>query len=81
MTIDRTTRVSDILSLIGAPRAYLDVGADRRGIIAPIADPDDAEGSYMDYLRDNPEAGKRLLAARDAPRSEDEDIPEDWRNV
>jgi len=79
LVIDRTTPVGDILSLMGTPRARIDVNAGR-GTIAPVIDPADYDND-TDYLNAIPGMAEKLIEGMNTPLSECEDIPEEWRNV
>jgi hypothetical protein len=79
MTIDRTTPVSDILSLIGTPKARIDFDAGH-GTIERVIDPGDYECD-SDYLHAVPGLVDTVLESFAAPASERIPASRMWDDV
>jgi hypothetical protein len=91
MTIEPTTRGSDILSFLGVERARIDMDSERRGVIALVASPSalDDDGDYIDpddypdttaYLNALPGVAERFKAYEELTDSDFEDWPRDRDN-
>jgi len=81
LTLERTTPMDALFSFIGAERIVLSKNdGEHRGQFMAVIDPDDYDND-TDYLNAVPGMAEKILAARNSPVSEDEDIPEDWRNT
>ena len=83
MTVDRTTPMDTLLSLIGVDR--VEVTRERGGVfLAPIDEPEEYDidpDDYPDttaYLNAIPGCAERLLASRELPRSAFKPLPKDF---
>ncbi|MDR2693616.1 MAG: hypothetical protein LBB74_05310 [Chitinispirillales bacterium] len=79
LVIDRTTPINDILALMGAPRARIDVDKGH-GTIAPVIDPDDYDND-TNYLCAIPGMAERLIKGMNTPLSECETVPAECFHV
>jgi len=80
LMLERTTPMDTLFSFIGAERIVLSKNnGEHSGQFTAVIDPDDYDND-TDYLNAIPGMAEKILAARNSPASEDEDIPEDWRN-
>jgi hypothetical protein len=88
MTIDRTTPMEDLLSLMGAERLFavkqgstvlLTLTIDEAELDEYDIDPDDYPDTTA-YLNAIPGCAERLIASMNAPMSEFEDIPRPRRS-
>jgi hypothetical protein len=88
LTIDQTTRGSDILSFMGAERLFA-VKQGHTALLTPAiggAEPDEYDidpDDYPDttaYLNAIPGCAERLIASMNAPMSEFEDVPRPRRS-
>jgi hypothetical protein len=86
MTIDRTTPIDDLLSLIGVDRVLVTKEAADRVVLTPATEADGPAADYVDpadypdttaYLNAIPGAVEAILASSNAPDSEFEDVPEE----
>jgi len=80
LLLERTTPIDTLFSFMGAGEQLRVVRETERtpAVIAPVIDPDDYD-SETDYINAVPGLAEKILAASNSPRSEDEDVPEEWR--
>jgi hypothetical protein len=93
LVVDRQTLPEKIMSLIGdAPRILVSQGkyGDRDIVLSPAAEDDEPGVEYIDpadyedetaYINAIPGLTERLLAYRNLPASEFEEVPEEYFNA
>ncbi len=80
MVIDRASLPETVSHCFASPRIAVIQRQDGDVTLSPIIDPDDY-GNDTDYLNAVPGMADKILAARNSPASDDEDIPEEWRHI
>jgi len=80
MVIDRASLPDTVSHCFASPQIAVIPQQDGDVTLSPVIDPDDYDND-TDYLNAIPGMADKILAARNSPTSEDEDIPEDWRHV
>jgi len=81
LVLDSETPMTELLAAMGARRLRVEVDESaRRGIVAPIINPDDYDND-TDYLNAIPGMTEKIIEGHNTPLSECEDVPEEWFNV
>jgi len=81
LVLDSETPMTELLAVMGARRLRVEVDESaRRGIVAPIINPDDYE-TDNDYINAVPGWRESIIAAANAPDEDWEDVPEEWFNA
>jgi len=77
MTIDRTTPIEDLLSLMEADR-LIAIKRGHAALLTPdVIDPDDYDNE-TDYINAVPGMKEKIIEGLNTPLSECVDVPEDW---